>query len=61
MTHSPADMSERKCWQCETGKLIWVADDECGVEDEHLVMTTMSCSDCNTLYVVYWGERKNNE
>ena len=53
-------MTERNCWYCGTGKLIWVADDECDVEEEHLISTTLSCSGCNALYVVYWGD-KNNE
>lgn len=48
-------MSERECWHCEEGKLIWSGDHECEPEDEHLFLTTLCCSDCNALYLVYWN------
>ena len=47
--------NRRRCWHCEDGILIWGGDHD-AENDEHLIVTNLSCSKCNALYLVYWGE-----
>jgi len=55
--------NRRRCWHCEDGILIWGGDHDCEPEDDHLIVSNLSCGNCNALYLVYWGEQdgsKNN-
>ena len=47
----------RKCWYCEEGFLIWGGDHDCEPEDDHLIVSNLSCGNCNAFYLVYWGEQ----
>lgn len=48
--------NRRRCWYCEEGILIWGADHD-AENDEHLIVTNLSCSSCNAHYEVWWGTK----
>ena len=51
--------NRRRCWYCvddDDALLIWGGDQDCEPEDDHLIVTNLTCSKCNALYLVYWGE-----
>jgi len=48
--------NRRRCWYCEDGILIWGGDDDCEPEDDHLIRTKLSCSDCGAYYEIWWGK-----
>ena len=49
-------MSERpKCWDCGE-EVIWGGDHDCEPEDDHLIVSNLTCPNCNAFYLFYWGE-----
>jgi len=48
--------NRRRCWYCEDGILIWGGDHDCEPEDDHLIRTNLSCSDCGAYYEIWWGK-----
>jgi hypothetical protein len=48
--------NRRRCWYCQDGILIWGADHD-AEDEEHLIVTNLSCSSCNAYYEVSWGEK----
>ena len=44
-----------KCFQCGS-ELIWGGDHDCEPEDDHLIVSNLTCPECNTFYLMYWGE-----
>lgn len=48
--------NRRRCWYCEDGVLIWGADHD-AENEEHLIVTNLSCSSCNAYYEISWGEK----
>lgn len=45
------------CWHCG-GEVIWGGDhDDETDEGTHLIVSNLSCMDCNAFYLMYWGER----
>lgn len=49
-----------KCYNCGT-ELIWGGDHDCEEHEEHLIVTNLSCPNCNAFILVYWGDKGNNE
>ena len=50
-----------KCYACGS-ELIWGADYDISEEDEeHTLVTNLSCSNCNALVVVYWGRKESKD
>lgn len=45
----------KDCWYCET-ELIWGGDHDCEPEDDHLIVSNLTCPNCNAFYLFYWGE-----
>ena len=45
------------CWICKT-ELIWGGDQDLEDDDDHAMMTNLSCPKCNALVFVYYGESK---
>ena len=44
------------CWACDT-ELIWGGDHDADTDDEdHLIVTNLHCSECNSFVLVYWGK-----
>lgn len=48
--------NRRRCWYCEDGFLIWGADHD-AEDEEHLIVTNLSCSSCNAYYEISWGKK----
>ena len=49
-----------KCYNCGT-ELIWGGDHDCEEHEEHLIVTNLSCPNCNAFTLVYWGDKGDNE
>ena len=49
--------NRRRCWYCQDGILLWGADHD-AEDEEHLIVTNLSCSSCNAYYEVSWGEKQ---
>ena len=52
-------MDNPKCWCCG-GQLIQGGDHD-AENDEHLIVSNFSCMDCNSFYLMYWGEADAEE
>lgn len=48
------------CYACKA-ELIWGCDYDTEEDDDHLIMTCLSCSECNAEVVVYWGEKEESD
>ena len=50
------------CWACNT-ELIWGGDHDIPIEDddEHSIVTNLSCPKCEALVIVYHDKREGNE
>jgi len=53
-----------KCWSCNH-ELIWGGDHDTEWEDnneeEHMIMTNLSCPNCDAVVIVYHGKVERNE
>ena len=49
-----------KCWHCQE-EVIWGGDHDCEDDEEYLIETNLSCSNCGSFYLVYYPKDKNNE
>jgi hypothetical protein len=49
-----------KCYSCQT-ELIWGGDHDCEDDEEHEVVTNLSCPNCNAFHLVYWGGKENKK
>ena len=46
------------CWHCQT-QLIWGGDHETDESDEdHLIVTNLSCPNCKAICLFYWGSKE---
>ena len=41
-----------KCWSCNH-ELIWGGDHDTEWEEEHMVVTNLSCPECTAVVIVY--------
>ena len=50
-----------KCYSCKS-ELIWGADHVIDhEEDEHAIMTELTCCGCGAFVIVYWGDKEDDE
>jgi RNase P subunit RPR2 len=48
------------CWHCKT-ELIWGGDHDCEDDEEHSIVTNLSCPKCESFVLVYYPREKENE
>ncbi len=48
------------CWYCNA-KLIQVSHKDCMENEEYSMVTNLSCSECESLVIVYWGKRETEK
>ena len=48
------------CYHCST-ELIWGGDHDCEEDEEHAIVTNLSCPTCNAFIVVYWGGKERED
>ena len=48
-----------KCWHCKT-KLIWGGDHDCDDWEDYLIVSNLSCPECNSLVLVYYPKNKED-
>ena len=48
-----------KCWVCNT-ELIWGGDHDLEDDEEHKIITNLSCPECEAYVEVYHGKVKND-
>ena len=41
------------CYNCGT-QLIWGGDHDCEDDEEHAIVTNLSCPECGAFHLVYW-------
>ena len=44
------------CWHCKT-ELIWGGDEDLEDDDDHCMVTNLSCPECNSLVYVYMAKK----
>ena len=49
-----------KCYNCGT-ELIWGGDHDCEDEEDHAIVTNLSCPECDAFHLVYWGHKDEQE
>ncbi len=49
-----------KCYNCGT-ELIWGGDHDCEEDEDHSIVTNLSCPNCNAFTIVYWGEKEEKQ
>ena len=49
-----------KCYNCGT-ELIWGGDHDCEDDEEHAIVTNLSCPECDALHLVYWGHKDKED
>ena len=48
------------CWHCKT-ELIWGEDHDIDDDEEHSMVTNLSCPECESYVLVYYPKEKENE
>ena len=46
------------CYHCQT-ELIWGGDHDCEDDEDHLIVTNLSCPKCDSMVYVYWGSKED--
>jgi len=49
-----------KCYNCKT-ELIWGGDHDCEDDEDHAIVTNLSCPNCKAFHLVYWGDKAEPE
>ena len=49
-----------KCYNCKT-ELIWGGDHDCEDDEDHAIVTNLSCPNCGAFHLVYWGHKDEQE
>jgi len=49
-----------KCYNCQT-ELIWGGDHDDEDNEEHAIVTNLSCPNCGAFHLVYWGHKDKQE
>ena len=49
-----------KCYNCGT-ELIWGGDHDCEDDEDHAIVTNLSCPNCGSFYMVYLPKDKQQE
>ena len=45
-----------RCYNCGT-ELIWGGDHDCEDDEDHAIVTNLSCPNCDAFHLVYWGDK----
>ena len=48
------------CWACNH-ELIWGGDHDAEEDSEHLIVTNLSCPNCNAFVIVYHGKKNEKQ
>ena len=48
------------CYSCGT-ELIWGGDHDSEDDEEHAIVSNLSCPDCGAFHLVYWGHKGEEE
>jgi len=48
------------CYNCGT-ELIWGGDHDSEDDEEHAIVSNLSCPDCGAFHLVYWGHKGEEE
>jgi RNase P subunit RPR2 len=48
------------CWHCKT-ELIWGGDHDIDDDEEHSMVTNLSCPECESYVLVYYPREKEDE
>ncbi len=48
------------CYNCN-GNLIWGGDHDLEDDEEHTILTNLSCPSCRAQVLVYWGNKTEQE
>jgi len=48
------------CWHCGT-ELIWGGDHDCEEDEEHDIVTNLSCPNCGAFVLVYYKNEENDD
>ena len=48
------------CWHCKT-ELIWGGDHDIEDDEEHSMVTNLSCPECESYVLVYYPREKEDE
>ena len=48
-----------KCWHCDVD-LIWGGDHDCEDDEDHSIVTNLSCPKCNSLVFVYYPREEDS-
>ena len=49
-----------KCYNCSK-ELIWGGDHDCEDNEDHAIVTNLSCPDCKAFHLVYWGHKEEED
>ena len=49
-----------KCYNCGT-ELIWGGDHDCEEDEDHAIVTNLSCPECDAFHLVYWGHKDKED
>ena len=49
-----------KCYNCGT-ELTWGGDHDCEEDEDHAIVTNLSCPECDAFHLVYWGHKGEEE
>jgi RNase P subunit RPR2 len=49
-----------KCYNCQT-ELIWGGDHDCEEDEDHAIVTNLSCPECDAFHLVYWGHKDKED
>ena len=49
-----------RCDNCQT-ELIWGGDHDCEDDEEHQIVTNLTCPMCEAFHLVYWSKREKDE
>ena len=49
-----------KCYNCQT-ELIWGGDHDCEEDEDHAIVTNLSCPKCDAFHLVYWGNKEEHK
>ena len=49
-----------KCYNCGT-ELIWGGDHDCEKDEDHAIVTNLSCPECDAFHLMYWGHKDKED
>ena len=49
-----------KCYNCGA-ELTWGGDHNCEDDEEHEIVTNLSCPNCGAFHLVYWSKKEDEK